>query len=161
VGFSDKILDWDGLPGWRARQRDLGKRLVATNGCFDILHVGHATYLEAARSHGDALLVGVNSDASVQRLKGLGRPLNRERDRAALVAALASVDAVCIFDQTTAVAFLEAGQPDVWAKGGDYTLDSLNQAERRAVERSGGKIVVIPLVPGHSTSKTLQQLGIL
>src|SRR5690606_24042553 len=159
--FLEKILDWNDLPDWRARQRKLGRRLVATNGCFDILHLGHATYLEAARNLGDALLVGVNSDASVQRLKGPGRPLNRERDRAALVGSLASVDAVCIFDQTTAEAFLEAGPADIWVKGGDYTPESLNPSERQAVERCGGRVVILPLVPGHSTTRTLRQLGVI
>ena len=138
--------------------RDRGRRLVVTNGCFDILHLGHVTYLEAARNQGDALLVGVNGDNAVRELKGLSRPLNPEADRAALVAALHSVDGVCIFAERTATRFLSVAEPDIYVKGGDYTLDSLNQDERRAVETSGGRIVMLPIVPGKSTTGLLQKI---
>lgn len=131
---------------------------MVTNGCFDLLHVGHVTYLETARSHGDVLLVGLNGDSSVRQLKGAGRPLNTEQDRALLIAALQSVDAVCVFAETTATTFLEAAQPDVYVKGGDYTLETLNQDERRLVERCGGKVIVVPCVPGKSTSELLKRL---
>lgn len=159
MAFRDKIIPFSDLAVWRQTQRELGRRVVATNGCFDLLHVGHASYLEAARSLGDLLLVGVNSDASVQRLKGPTRPINREHDRAALIAALASVDAVCVFDETSAERFLATAQPDVWAKGADYTLDTLNQDERKTVERAGGRIAFLDLVPGKSTTATLKRLS--
>lgn len=159
MGFHDKILPLADLPAWRQRQRAAGHRVVATNGCFDILHLGHATYLEAARAEGDLLLVGVNSDASVRRLKGPTRPINPELDRAALVAALGCVDAVCLFDDTSAQRFLALAAPDVWAKGADYTLDSLNQDERRTVEQAGGRIAFLTLVPGRSTTQTLRKLS--
>src|SRR5215212_7193744 len=119
------------------RARD--KRVVVTNGCFDLLHLGHVTYLEQARKHGDVLLVGVNSDSAVHQLKGPDRPLNPEHDRASVIAALESVDSVCIFADATATRFLEVAQPDVYVKGGDYTPQTLNQEERRTVEKAGGK----------------------
>ena len=159
VHFRDKIIAWDKLPAWRAAFRATGKKLVVTNGCFDILHLGHVTYLESARNLGDALLVGVNGDDAARQLKGPGRPVNSEADRAAVLAALASVDGVCIFAEKTAVKFLAAARPDIYVKGGDYTLDTLNQEERRAVESAGGKIVIIPLVPGKSTTALLEKIS--
>lgn len=158
VGFSEKILLPPSLTAWRESIRQSGRQLVVTNGCFDLLHIGHATYLEAARALGDLLLVGVNSDASVRRLKGSSRPIRVEGDRAALIAALGCVDAVCVFDETSAERFLGLAQPDVWAKGADYTLETLNQAERTTVEKGGGRIAFLPLVPGRSTTLTLKRL---
>src|ERR1051326_9361158 len=99
MNFRDKVLSWDALPAWRQRLRDQKKQLVATNGCFDILHLGHVSYLEAARNEGDALLVAVNGDASVRAIKGPNRPINSEVDRAEVIAALASVDGVVIFQE--------------------------------------------------------------
>ena len=139
--------------------RAKGRKLVVTNGCFDLLHLGHITYLESARQEGDALLVGINSDSSVRELKGPDRPVNSESDRAAVIAALESVTATCVFTDKAALRFLEASQPDIWVKGGDYTLDTLNQDERRAVESAGGKIVLIPFVPGKSTTKLLEKIS--
>ena len=136
--------------------RASGRKLVVTNGCFDILHLGHVTYLESARNSGDALLVGINGDDSTRQLKGPGRPVNVEADRAAVLAALASVDGVCIFAEMAATRFLSVARPDIYVKGGDYTLDTLNQEERRAVESAGGKIVIIPFVPGKSTTAVLE-----
>lgn len=159
MGFRDKLLPLDTLPAWREEQRAAGRRLVVTNGCFDLLHLGHVTYLEAARAEGDLLLVGVNSDASVRRLKGPTRPVNPEGDRAAVVAALGFVDAVCVFDETSAQRFLDLARPDVWAKGADYTLGTLNQEERRVVESHGGRIAFIDLVAGRSTTGTLRKLA--
>ena len=159
MNFRKKIVPWDQLPEWRAAFRATGKKLVVTNGCFDILHLGHVTYLESARRLGDALLVGVNGDAAARQLKGEGRPVNSEADRAAVLAALASVDRVCIFKEPTAVTFLAAARPDVYVKGGDYTLDTLNQEERRTVESGGGKITIIPLVPGKSTTALLEKIS--
>ena len=159
MNFREKIIAWETLPEWRAAVRASGKRLVVTNGCFDLLHVGHATYLETARQQGDALLVGVNGDAAVRQLKGPDRPVNPEDDRAAVLAALESVDGVCIFVEATATRFLAAARPDIYVKGGDYTLDTLNPEERHMVEQAGGKIVIVPCVPGKSTTALLEKIN--
>jgi len=159
VSFRDKILPLAALPAWRAELRVQGKKLVATNGCFDILHAGHVTYLEAARQQGDALLVGLNSDGSVRQLKGEGRPVNEETDRAAVLAALQAVDAVCIFPELRATRFLALAQPDIYVKGGDFTLDQLPQEEREVVEKSGGKIITVGFVPGKSTTALLKRIA--
>lgn len=153
-----KILSRSDLPAWRERLRRAGKRLAVTNGCFDLLHAGHVSYLEAARETADALLVAVNSDASVRRLKGPHRPINCETDRARVLAALACVDAVTIFDEPDARAVLELLAPEIYVKGGDYTLDTINQAERRLVEKLGGQVRILPGVPGLSTTALLQRL---
>lgn len=155
----EKILSWEQLPAWRAALRARGRTLVVTNGCFDILHAGHVTYLETARSYGDALLVGLNSDESTRQLKGPGRPVNPQDDRALVLAALECVSAVCIFHEKTATRFLAAAQPDIYVKGGDYTLETLNPDERRAVETAGGKIIIIPFVPGKSTTALLEKIS--
>jgi rfaE bifunctional protein nucleotidyltransferase chain/domain len=159
MNFREKIVAWADLPAWRDRMREKGKRLVVTNGCFDLLHLGHVTYLETARNHGDALLIGVNGDQGVRELKGPDRPVNEEADRAAVLAALDSVDAVCIFPEKTATRFLAAAQPDIYVKGGDYTVATLNQEERRTVEGAGGRIVIIPFVPGKSTTALLKKIS--
>jgi rfaE bifunctional protein nucleotidyltransferase chain/domain len=159
VNFHEKIIAWNKLPEWRAAMRASGRKLVVTNGCFDVLHLGHATYLETARNFGGALLVGVNGDDATRQLKGSGRPVNVEADRAAVLAALASVDGVCVFADKTAIKFLSAARPDIYVKGGDYTLETLNQDERRAVEQAGGKIVIIPFVPGKSTTALLEKIS--
>ena len=159
VKFREKIVAWDQLPAWRAALRQSGRKLVVTNGCFDLLHLGHVTYLETARSFGDALLVGLNSDASVRQLKGPERPVNEEGDRAAVLAALESVSGVCLFTDRAATRFLAAAQPDVYVKGGDYTLETINQDERQAVEQAGGRIVILPVVPGKSTTALLEKLS--
>ena len=159
VKFCEKIIAWETLPEWRAALRASAKRLVVTNGCFDLLHVGHVTYLESARQEGDALLVGVNGDEAVRQLKGQARPVNPEADRAAVLAALESVSGVCIFSESTATRFLAAAQPDIYVKGGDYTLDTINQEERRTVEQAGGRVVIIQFVPGKSTTALLQKIA--
>ncbi len=159
MNFRKKMISWDQLPEWRADMRASGRKLVVTNGCFDLLHIGHVSYLETARNQGDALLVGVNGDRSVRELKGPDRPLNDESDRAAVLAALESVDGVCIFADRLATNFLAAAQPDVYVKGGDYTLDTLNQDERQTVEQAGGRIVIIPFVPGKSTTAMLKRIA--
>lgn len=159
MNFREKIIPWDVLPKWRNAFRAGGKKLVVTNGCFDILHPGHVTYLEAARNLGDALLVGVNGDEATRQLKGPARPVNSQDDRAAVLAALESISVVCIFLEKTATRFLERAQPDIYVKGGDYTPDTLNQDERRAVEAAGGKIKIIPFVPGKSTTAILEKIS--
>lgn len=159
MNFQSKIIPWNQLPAWRAALRARGKKLVVTNGCFDILHLGHVTYLETARNQGDALLVGINSDASVRELKGPGRPVNLETDRAGVLAALESLDGVCIFNDKRATHFLNAAQPDVYVKGGDYTLETLDQDERRIVESAGGRIVLLAFVPGKSTTGLIEKIS--
>ena len=158
MNYRSKIVPREELRAWREALRASGRKLVATNGCFDILHIGHVTYLEAARDAGDALLVGVNGDDSIRKLKGAGRPVNSEEDRAGIVAALAAVDAVSIFPEVSATSFLGMAHPDIYIKGGDYTLDTINQEERRQVESAGGRIIFIPFVPGKSTTGLIQKI---
>ena len=159
MNCADKILTPETLLAWRAGQRAAGRRVAVTNGCFDLLHAGHVTYLEAARNQAELLLVGVNSDAAVRDLKGPGRPVNSESDRALVLAALQSVDAVFIFRERDAVKFLEMVAPDIYVKGGDYTLETVNQDERRLIEGQGGKIVLLAHVPGKSTTGLLQKMA--
>lgn len=157
--FRDKILSQDQLVRWRRAARQAGQKVVVTNGCFDLLHVGHLICLESARQCGDMLLVGVNGDRAVRQLKGPGRPLNSAADRAAVIAALQSVDAVFVFPEKRATRFLRLAQPDIYVKGGDYTLDSLDPDERKLVEQAGGRIVLLPLVPGKSTSRLVRRMA--
>lgn len=159
LNFRDKLVAWDQLPAWREAFRTSKQKLVVTNGCFDLLHLGHVTYLEAARNVGDALLVGLNSDAAVVALKGPHRPVNIEGDRAAVLASLACVDGVCIFTERSATRFLSIAQPDIYVKGGDYTIDTINQEERRLVEQAGGKVIILPVVPGRSTTSLLEKIS--
>ena len=158
MDFKSKIIPLDQLPAWREAFRKTGRKLVVTNGCFDILHLGHVTYLEAARNNGDALLIGCNGDAGVRELKGPSRPVNNETDRASILAALEAVTAVSIFPESRAIRFLSLAQPDIYVKGGDYTLETLNQEERRVVEATGGKFVFIPFVAGKSTTGLLEKI---
>jgi len=153
----DKIISIDNLARWRANVRANNKRLVVTNGCFDLLHLGHVSYLETARNLGDMLLIGMNSDTSVRKLKGKGRPVNTQTDRAAVLAALTSVDAVCIFNETTATEFLELAKPTIYVKGGDYTLDQIPKGDCAVVKRYNGEIKIVPLVPNKSTTSLLKK----
>lgn len=159
MSLRDKILPLDDLPSWRDALRASGKRLVVTNGCFDILHAGHVNYLEAARAQGDALLVGLNSDDSIRQLKGENRPINPEADRAAVLAALASVDAVCVFLEKRATRFLALARPDVYVKGSDFKIEQLPEEEREAVATAGGRIVTLGFVPGKSTTALLEKIA--
>jgi rfaE bifunctional protein nucleotidyltransferase chain/domain len=158
MDFAEKILNASTLGPWRENLRRTGRTLVVTNGCFDVLHLGHVTYLQQARDQGDALLVGVTSDAGVQALKGPRRPLNNQNDRAAVLAALESVDAVFIFPELDARAFLQAARPDIYAKGGDYTLETINQDERRLLEKLGVQIALLGAVPGKSTTNVIERM---
>ncbi len=133
-----------------------GQRIVFTNGCFDILHTGHVRYLKAARSLGDCLAVGLNSDVSVRRLKGPERPVNAEADRAEVLDALFAVNYVTIFDEPTAADLIARIRPDVYVKGGDYTLDTLPEA--KIVQQYGGRVAFVDLVPGRSTTKVIEKL---
>jgi len=154
-----KIITLDELRERSKRLRSAGKRVVATNGCFDILHVGHVHYLAAARKLGDVLVVGLNGDNSVRQLKGEGRPINREQDRAEVLAALESVDYVTIFPELRATNFLRAALPVIYAKGGDYTADTLDSEERAVLEKFGAKVEIIPFEKGYSTSQLLTRIG--
>lgn len=152
--LASKILDWKAL--LRRFGRPRSGTLVFTNGCFDLLHRGHVEYLHAARSLGDALVVGLNSDASVRRLKGPSRPVNPETDRAMVLAALAAVDAVTVFEQDTPLELITYVLPDVLIKGGDYQADQVVGAEE--VTAAGGRVVIAPLVRGRSTTSILHRL---
>jgi len=159
MNFRDKILGPESLKHWREDLRQSGKKLVATNGCFDLLHIGHVSYLENARNLGDALLVGITGDSGVRKIKGEGRPINSETDRAAVLAALQAVDGVFVFPETTALQFLTTVAPDIYVKGGDYTLETINQEERRLVESLGGKVAILPGVAGKSTSALVEKIS--
>jgi len=153
-----KIIEMDEL-AQRARQlRAAGEKLVATNGCFDLLHVGHVRYLQTARRLGDVLAVGLNGDQSVRELKGSGRPINNEQDRAEVLAALECVDFIAIFPEMRAAEFILAAQPAIYAKGGDYTSETLNAEESAALQEVGAEIRIIPFEKGYSTSLLLEQL---
>ena len=149
----DKVMTWARAAEWRAAQRG---RVVFTNGVFDLLHPGHVDVLLGARRRGDLLVVGVNSDASVRRLKGPERPVRREVDRCYVLAALAMVDAVVLFDQDTPLELIRALRPDVLVKGGDYTVDTIVGAAD--VTGWGGEVAVIPLTPGQSTTSIIERL---
>ena len=142
----------------RERQawREAGRRVVLTNGCFDLLHAGHLALLEAARHEGDALVVAINSDASVRRLKGEGRPLVPEVERAEALAALEAVDRVVVYDEDTPVAVVKALLPDVLVKGADWGADEI--VGRAEVEAAGGRVVRVALVPGRSTSGLVERI---
>jgi rfaE bifunctional protein nucleotidyltransferase chain/domain len=158
MSLKDKIVPSESLADWRQRLRAEGRRLVVTNGCFDLLHAGHVIYLETARGFGDALLIGLNSDESVRELKGEGRPLNTASDRAIVLAGLESVTAVTVFPDTLAARFLSVAQPDVYVKGGDYTLDTLNAEEKEIVESAGGRVELVSFVPGKSTTRLIDTI---
>jgi D-glycero-beta-D-manno-heptose 1-phosphate adenylyltransferase len=134
------------------------QRLVFTNGCFDILHVGHIRYLRAAKELGDILVVGLNSDDSVRQLKGPHRPINSEADRAEILAALAVVDHVVIFQEMRASRLITLLRPDLYVKGGDYSIDSLDQSELDALRSVDAKIKIVPLVPGRSTTRLIEAI---
>ena len=150
------ILDREELLRVREELRARGRKLVFTNGCFDILHVGHVRYLAAARGLGDALLVAVNSDRSVRALKGAGRPVMNESERAELLAALSSVDFVTVFDEDSPRRLIGEVLPDVLVKGGDYELDEIHGREE--VEAAGGRVLALPFVEGASTTGIIERV---
>jgi len=141
----------------RKQLRREGKRVVFTNGCFDILHRGHVDYLSKARAKGDALIVGMNTDASVQRLKGPTRPIVEEQDRAFVLAALSVVDYVCLFDEDTPLELIKALVPDVLVKGGDWSIENI--VGRDVVEAAGGTVQTIAFVPNRSTTNIVQKIA--
>ncbi len=136
--------------------RDGGQKVVFTNGCFDIIHAGHVRYLAKARSYGDCLVLGLNTDASVQRIKGPTRPINNQADRAEVAGALKSVDYVVFFDEPTAEALIQEVHPDVYVKGGDYTLETL--PEGQIVLGYGGSVELVKLVEGRSTTNVIAKI---
>jgi len=151
-----EILTLEDAKRRREAARALGRRFVFTNGCFDIIHAGHTELLRKARSLGHYLLVGVNSDRSVRAIKGPGRPVQGEQARATVVSALASVDYVVLFDEDTPLRIIQELLPDILVKGGDYTPESV--VGKAEVERAGGQVQVIPLVPGFSSSQIAQRI---
>jgi rfaE bifunctional protein nucleotidyltransferase chain/domain len=138
------------------RAKRNGRRVVFTNGCFDLLHLGHLACLEAGHAFGDILIVGINSDESVRQLKGEGRPVIPERERAEILSALECVDAVIIFDDLTPLRVISELLPDVLFKGGDWSKDEI--VGRKEVEDAGGRVEVVPFVPGHSTTSLLTKI---
>lgn len=155
-GFSDTVLAADELATHIRRHRADGQRIVLTNGCFDVLHRGHTRYLNQAKQLGDILVVALNSDDSVHRLKGPGRPVNSITDRAAVVASLSCVDYVTVFDTATPIPLIQTIRPEIYAKGGDYTPEML--AETSAVEDYGGRVAILDYVPEQSTTAVVDRI---
>ena len=156
--MTTKILELEQLSDRCEKLRAAGKKIVATNGCFDLLHIGHVRYLQAARALGDLLVVGLNGDDSVHQLKGAGRPITTQSDRAEILAALACVDLVTIFPETRATKFLAAVRPAVYVKGGDYTSETLDEEERAILKEIDATIRLIPFETGYSTSGLIEQI---
>jgi len=156
--MNPKIAELEELSKCCDKLRVAGKKIVATNGCFDLLHVGHVRYLKAARALGDLLVVGLNGDRSVRELKGVGRPITTETDRAQILAALDSVDLVTIFPQIRATQFLAAVRPAVYVKGGNYSSQTLNEEENAILKKIGAEIRLIPFQAGYSTSALIEQI---
>ncbi len=154
--IENKIISRDALLHHCNQLRTIGKKIVFTNGCFDILHRGHLDYLARAADFGNILVAGVNTDASVKRLKGEGRPMNNEQDRAFQLAALLCIDTVCLFDEDTPEELIRTVRPDVLVKGGDYTIDKIVGAD--FVQQYGGSVEIIPFVPGYSTSALIANI---
>jgi rfaE bifunctional protein nucleotidyltransferase chain/domain len=154
-----KMLGLAELAAESERFRAAGRMMVLTNGCFDLLHVGHVRYLQAARVRGDALVVALNGDDSVRALKGPSRPVNTEVDRAEVLAALACVDFVTVFHSARVTEVIRAIRPQIYVKGGDYTLGSLDPGEREALEEVGAQIEILELVAGKSTTAILQKIS--
>lgn len=152
------VLSWEAARAWREELRAAGRRLVFTNGHFDLLHVGHLDYLEAARSLGDALCVGLNSDASTSALKGPLRPFVPQEERARLLAALACVDAVVIFDSPTAEALVVTLEPDIYVKGGDWNLATRIPPEAAVARAHGAEVRFLPYMPEHSTTALVERI---
>jgi rfaE bifunctional protein nucleotidyltransferase chain/domain len=156
--MNPKIVRFEELSDRCEKSRDAGKKLVATNGCFDLLHVGHVRYLQAARALGDFLAIGLNADSSVRELKGARRPIMTQNDRAELLAALQCVDLVTIFPQLRATQFICAVRPAIYVKGGDYTSETLDEEERAVLKEIGAEIRLIPFEAGYSTSRLIEQI---
>jgi rfaE bifunctional protein nucleotidyltransferase chain/domain len=156
--MSEKIVTAEELAAIQKKMRAEGRKLVLTNGCFDLLHLGHVRYLQTARALGDALAVAINGDQSVRALKGEGRPLNPEADRAEIVAALGCVDHVVVFPEVRVTRLLETVRPPIYVKGGDYTSETLDAQERAALENVGAEIRILPFEKGQSTSALIERM---
>ena len=156
--MSRKIISAEELAAIQRKMRAEGRQLVLTNGCFDLLHLGHVRYLQAARALGDALAVAINGDQSVRVLKGEGRPLNPEADRAEIVAALECVDHVVTFPETRATRLLETVRPSIYVKGGDYTPETLDAEEHAVLEKVGADVRILPFEKGQSTSALIERM---
>jgi rfaE bifunctional protein nucleotidyltransferase chain/domain len=156
--MSPKIVELEDFSDRCEKLRSAGKKIVATNGCFDLLHVGHVRYLQAARALGDLLVVGLNGDRSVHDLKGAGRPITAQSDRADILAALECVDLVTIFPEIRATEFLVAVRPAVYVKGGDYRSETLDEKERAILKEIGAEIHLIPFERGYSTSRLIDRI---
>jgi rfaE bifunctional protein nucleotidyltransferase chain/domain len=154
--MNGQILSIEHLKAERERLRNAGKRVVFTNGCFDILHIGHVRYLGAARKLGDVLIVAINSDNAVRELKGRGRPVVGERERAEMLSSLRAVDYVTVFESLSPRALISTLLPDVLVKGGDYALDQIHGREE--VEAAGGSVVALPYIDGASTTKIIEKI---
>jgi D-glycero-beta-D-manno-heptose 1-phosphate adenylyltransferase len=153
-----KLLTLDAAVAWREAARSMGKKVVLTNGVFDLLHTGHLYFLQKARALGDTLFIALNADASVRALKGPLRPVQSEEQRAYALAALACVDAVFVFSTPRLDAEIRALQPDIYCKAGDYALDKLDPGERAALEKAGAKIEFLPFLPGFSTTNLIAKI---
>ncbi|TCL36057.1 rfaE bifunctional protein nucleotidyltransferase chain/domain [Anaerospora hongkongensis] len=152
-----KLVSRDQIAEVAKKNKAAGKILVFTNGCFDIIHAGHVRYLAEARKLGDCLIVGLNSDRSVRELKGPTRPVNHQEDRAEVMAALAAVDYVVVFNERTAEDLIGEVKPDIYVKGGDYRIEDIPEA--KIVAANGGKTVLIPEVPGRSSSNIIKKIS--
>lgn len=160
TGVSDpgsaRVLSWPEAAAFVREHRAAGRTIVFTNGVFDLLHPGHVRYLQDARALGDVLIVGLNADSSVRRNKGPSRPINPEAERAEVLSALACVDAVVIFEQDTPDAIIKLVQPDILVKGADWPADQI--VGRDTVEARGGRVVLMPVEPGHSTTAIVERI---
>ncbi|HYO50460.1 MAG TPA: adenylyltransferase/cytidyltransferase family protein [Chloroflexia bacterium] len=153
-----RVVTLEELVRMREGWRDAGSRLVLTNGTFDLLHIGHTRYLQAARNLGDVLVVGINSDESVRGYKGQGRPVVPQEERVEVVASLRCVDYAVVFNEPTAVRLVEKLRPEVYAKGGDYQAGGKPLPEVAAVEAYGGEVAILPFVQGHSASEFIRRV---
>ena len=158
TNIMNKLVALEQLTNIVNQARSNGKKIVWTNGCFDIIHAGHVDYLERSKAYGDFLVVGLNSDASVKKLKGDVRPIFSEMDRAKVLCSIVYVDYVILFSDRRPIKLLELLQPDYYIKGGDYTIDTIDQNERKLVESYGGKIVLLPMVEGVSSSIIVEKI---
>jgi D-beta-D-heptose 7-phosphate kinase / D-beta-D-heptose 1-phosphate adenosyltransferase len=156
--MNTKIKTLEKLSDIRNDAKNAGQRVVWTNGCYDILHAGHVLYLQKARQQGDLLFVGLNSDESIRSTKGPLRPIVDEDERAIVISALSCVDYVLIFEEDSPVNIIRTLEPDIYAKGGDYTIDTINQVERGVVENYGGEIALLPGVAGSSTTAVINRI---
>lgn len=152
----EKLVKEDEINAFIKKLRSENKTIVFTNGCFDILHAGHVRYLKESKSKGDVLIVGLNSDSSIKKIKGESRPINNEQDRTEVLSALENVNYIIVFNETTPVKLLDKIKPDIYTKGADYTIETLPEAD--TVIKNGGRVEFIKLVEGKSTTKIIDKI---